>query len=151
LTWIIIRTDHRKEHYVARRIRDTLGYDAWVPCQMIASRPAIARRVTAKGPVPIKELPLLPKRLFVRMDYPAASVFVGIRHLEEVERDGEERIITIPDSQIAAFRAAIDALNVTSLALGAAAKTKMKKQWKPLQEGLKEEIERAKQQIEEAA
>jgi hypothetical protein len=63
LNWLILRTDFRKEAYVAAQIRG-MGFAAWVPCQMIASRPGIARRKLSAPAVAIKELPVLPRRLF---------------------------------------------------------------------------------------
>jgi hypothetical protein len=46
--WVILRTDFRKEHYVVSQIGN-MGFAAWHPVQVIAARPAVARRVTAKA------------------------------------------------------------------------------------------------------
>ena len=151
--WLIIRTDFRKEHkehYVARQI-EMLGFTAWVPCQIITSRPGIARRKLAAPGVAIKELPILPKRLFARMDWHAAGSLRGIRHFEDVERDAEERIITVPDGQITVFRAEIDRENTSALALAQKASRRQKAKWRSLKDALLELVDSAKQQMEQAA
>ena len=116
-SWVIVRTDFRKEHYVASQIANR-GFTAWHPVQIIAARPAIARRVTAKAQLrAYREVAILPRRVFACL--PAASVddLQGIRHLVGVEFDGDMRPVVIPDSQISAFRAVIDAENRAALAL----------------------------------
>jgi hypothetical protein len=150
LTWLIVRTDFRKEAYVAAQIRN-LGFDAWVPCQIITSRPGIARRKLSAPGVSIKELPILPKRIFARMDWHEAGTLRGIRHLEDVERDGEERIVSVPDGQIAAFKAEIDRENTAALALAQKASRRQKAKWRSLKDALLELVDSAKQQMEQAA
>jgi hypothetical protein len=148
--WLIIRTDFRKEHYVASQIR-LLGFDAWVPCQMIVSRPAIARRVTAKAAVSIKELPILPKRLFAAIPVALEADLLRIRHCVAVERDAALEAVYVPDAQIAAFRAEIDRENTASLALAQAKSRKQKAKWRSLKDALIDLVEGAKQQMEQAA
>lgn len=150
MSWLIVRCDFRKEAYVAAQIRN-LGWDAWVPCQIITSRPGIARRKLAAPGVSIKELPILPKRLFARMDWHEAGNLRGIRHLEDVERDGEERIVSVPDGQIAAFRAEIDRENTAALALAQKASRRQKAKWRNIHEAMTDWINQAKQQMEAAA
>jgi hypothetical protein len=152
LNWLIIRTDFRKEHYVASQIR-LLGFDAWVPCQIIFTRPAIARRVTAKAEVSIKELPILPRRLFAHFPpwMEPQGELAHIRHLIGVERDACSEVIAIPDAEITRFRAAIDAENTASLALAQAKSRKQKAKWRSLRDALIDLVEGAKQQMEQAA
>jgi hypothetical protein len=150
LTWVIVKTDTRKEAFVAGQVAN-LGFDCWVPCQMIATRPHAARKVTAKAMVSIKELPILPKRIFARMDWHEAGALRGIRHLQDVERDGEERIVAIPDSQIAAFKAEIDRENTAALALAQKASRRQKAKWRSLKDALLELVDSAKRQMEIAA
>lgn len=150
MNWLIIRTDFRKEHYVAQQIK-MLGFDCWVPCQMIATRPAIARRVTAKAAVQIKELPLLPKRLFAAVPVAVEADLLRIRHCVAVERDAALEPVYVPDAQIAAFRAEIDRENTAAMALAQAKSRKQKQKWKALHDALLELVESAKQQMERAA
>lgn len=152
ISWLIVRTDFRKEAYVAAQIRN-MGFAAWVPCQMIASRPGIARRKLAHPAVAIKELPVLPRRLFAAVplwvEYQAE--LDGIRHFAGFERDIDQRVVQIPDSQIAAFRAEIDRENCAALALISAKSRKQKAKWKSLHDALVEMIDSAKTQMEQAA
>jgi hypothetical protein len=154
MTWIILRSDFRKENYVATQVRN-MGLDAWVPCQKIASRPAIARRVTAKALVQIKELPLIPKLLFVGgpaiHDREVQSELRTLRHVDRIENGADQRPVILPDNQIAAFRAEIDRENTATLALVAAKSRKQKAKWKSLQDALLELVEGAKAQMEQAA
>jgi hypothetical protein len=153
--WIILRTDTRKEAFVARQIAQ-MGYQAWVPIQIIASRPSAARRVTAKAHLTsIKELPILPRRVFARivdyLDRETQSEIQSIRYFDAFERDAEQRFALVPDDQIAAFRAVIEAENTASLALSQRASRKQKAKWKSLHGALVEMIEGAKAQLEQAA
>jgi hypothetical protein len=118
---------------------------------MIATRPHAARKVTAKAMVSIKELPILPRRIFARMDWNETGALRGIRHLQDVERDGEERIVAIPDSQIAAFKAEIDRENTAALALAQKASRKQKQRWRSLHDALVEMVDAAKTTMERAA
>jgi hypothetical protein len=152
LNWIIIRTDFRKEHYVASQI-SALTFPAWVPCQLVASRPAIGRRVTAKASIAIRELPILPRRIFAAV--PSWAVLQGelshIRHLVAVECDGNSRPISVPPEQIAAFRAEIDRENTATLALATRQNRKQKAKWKSLHDALVDMIQTAKGQMERDA
>jgi hypothetical protein len=150
MSWLIVRTDARKESYVAAQIAGH-GHDAWVPAQMIPVRPHGARKLTAKAGVTIKELPILPRRVFVQVDWHEANSFASIRHVQGVERDGEERVILIPDAQVASFRAEIDRENTSALALAQARSRKQKAKWRSLQEGLIDLIDSAKQKMSQAA
>lgn len=152
MTWLIVRTDFRKEAYVAAQIRN-LGFDAWVPCQMITSRPGIARRKLAAPGVSIKELPILPKRIFAAV--PMWAVYQaeldGIRYFDGFEQDAEQRPVQVPDNQITAFRAEIDRENTASLALAQKASRRQKAKWRSLKDALLELVDSAKQQMEQAA
>lgn len=155
MTWLILRTDHAKESYVARQV-SAMGYQAWVPAQIIVCRPTVARKVTAKAPTrTIKELPILPRRLFARIvdchDRETQSELASLRHCAGIERDGEQRLILIPDAEIARFRAAIDAENTASLALAQAKSRRQKAKWRSLKDALVDMIEGAKQTMEQAA
>lgn len=157
MTWIIIRTDRAKESYVARRLRDELGFETWLPVQIIPCRPQIARRVSAKAHVlKLKELPILPRRVFVQMPPQAntdalQAVFGKIRHLVAIERDGDQRPVRIASGAIEAFRAEIDRENEASLALATRPNRKQKAKWKSLREGLQEAIASARELVEMAA
>ena len=157
MTWIIIRTDRAKESYVARRLRDDLGFETWLPVQIIPCRPQIARRVSAKAHVlKRKELPILPRRVFVQMPPQAntdalQAVFGKTRHLVAIERDGDQRPVRIASGAIEAFRAEIDRENEVSLALATRPNPKQKARWKSLREGLQEAIASAKELVEMAA
>lgn len=151
MTWIILRCDARKEHYVARQI-EAAGFQAWVPCQIITSRPQIARRVTAKAHMQtIKELPILPRRLFVRSQQWESEYWRNTRHLVGYECDALGYAVEIPDEQIHAFRVAIDNDNTAALALSQRASRKQKAKWRSLHDALVEMIQGAKQTLEEAA
>jgi hypothetical protein len=149
--WIIIRTDARKEAYVARQI-DNAGFSAWHPVQVIACRPAVSRRVTAKAQLrAYREIAILPRRVFASLPVASVDDLNGIRHLVGIEFDGDMRPVVIPDSQIAAFRAVIDAENTAALALSQKASRKQKAKWRDLKEALLEMIDGAKAQLEQAA
>ncbi len=149
--WLIIRTDFRKEPYVASQIRNA-GFEAWHPVQVIACRPAIARRVTQKAQLrAYREVAILPRRLFACLPTDSVEALQGIRHLVGIEFDGDMRPVSIPDSQIAAFRAVIDAENTAALALSQSASRKQKAKWRSLHDALVEMIEGAKAQLEQAA
>ena len=147
--WLIIRTDFRKEHYVAAQIRNA-GFDAWVPVQIIAACRGGSRRVTAKEQT-IKELPILPRRLFAAVPDALHAELEGIRHLVAIERNADQEAISVPYSQIHAFRVTIDNENTAALALSQKASRKQKAKWKSLHDALVEMIDGAKQIIEQAA
>jgi hypothetical protein len=155
LSWLILRTDFRKEHYVATQIRN-MGLPAWVPCQMISTRLGIGRRKLSAPAVAIKELPILPRRLFVTgpgiLDRELHSELRTLRHVEALEMGMDQRLVLIPDAQIAAFRAEIDRENTAALALMQARNSrKQKAKWKSLHDALVEMIQGAKNQMEQAA
>jgi hypothetical protein len=151
LTWLILRTDHGKEAYVARQVMSR-GFEAWVPAQIIVCRPSIARRVSAKSQLQkIKELPILPRRLFAAVPVAQEADLAGIRHLVAVERDGASEAISVPSAEIARFRAAIDAENTAALALAQKASRKQKAKWRSLHDALLDMIDSAKAQMEQAA
>jgi hypothetical protein len=153
MTWLIIRTDAHKEQFVARQVAG-LGFDAWVPCQLVTSRPQIARRVTAKAHITaVKELPILPRRIFASVPRWALwqGELDGIRHLVGMERDGDQRLLEIPDSQIAAFKTKVDEENTAALALAARPSRRQKAKWRSLHDALIDLIEQAKTQFDVAA
>lgn len=150
MTWLIVRTDARKEAFVARQVQN-IGFDAWVPAQVIVTRNAAGRRMTAKAVTKVQELPILPRRVFIRSSWPCGNVAVGIRHVVDVERDSDERIIFIPDSQVAIFKAAIDEENTAALALAQKAGRKQKAKWKNLRDALLDLIDAAKEQLRTVA
>ena len=153
MNWIIIRTDFRKEAYVADAIRRT-GFDAWHPVQVIACRPASARRIMAKTQLrAYREVSLIPRRVFAAV--PHWGLLQGeldhIRYRADVERNAALDPVSVPPAEIAAFKAAIDAENTASLALATKASRKQKARWKSLHDALIEMIEQAKGQLERAA
>ncbi len=149
--WIIMRTDFRKEPYVVSQIGN-MGFPAWHPVQVIACRPAVARRVTAKAQLrAYREIAILPRRVFACLPVASVDDLQGIRHLVGVEFDGDMRPVVIPDSQISAFRAVIDAENRAALALSQSASRKQKAKWRDLREALLEMVDQAKAQLEQAA
>jgi len=149
-SWLIVRTDFRKEAYVAAQIRG-MGFAAWVPCQMIVSRPGIARRKLSHAAVAIKELPVLPRRLFAAVPVALEADLLKVRHLVALERDAALDPVSVPGNQIDAFRAEIDRENTAALALASARSRKQKAKWRSLHEALVEMIEGAKNQMERAA
>ena len=143
--WLIIRTDFRKEHYVAQQIRNA-GFDAWVPCEVRTHRICrhVKRRETTYHPI-------LPKTLFAAVPMALVGELLGVRHLTAVERNAAQEPVSVPSSQIHAFRVEIDKLNDAALALSQTASKKQKAKWKALKEGLAEALEQAKQMMEQAA
>jgi len=151
MTWVILRTDFRKEPYVVSQIGN-MGFQCWHPVQVIAARPAIARRVTAKAQLrAYREIAILPRRVFASVPVAVVDDLHGIRHLVGVEFDGDMRPVVIPDGQIAAFRAVIDAENRAALALSQSASKRQKAKWRDLKEALSEMVDQAKAQLEQAA
>lgn len=153
MNWLIIRTDARKEAFVARQV-GLMGWPAWVPVQIITSRPVAARKVTAKAHLQtIKELPILPRRIFAAV--PSWAVWQdelhGIQHYVGIERQADNSVVWVPDVQISAFRAEIDAVNTAALALSQRASRRQKTKWRDLKEALVEMIHGAKQTMESAA
>ena len=150
MNWLILRTDARKEAYVARQVQ-SLGFEAWLPVQLVACRPQIARRITAKAQLAkIREIPILPRRVFAAMPLEAATEAVHgkvgkIRHLIGVDPG------CVPNGQLAAFRAEIDRENTAALALASRPSRKQKAKWKSLHDALCEMIQTAKEQLEAAA
>ena len=150
MNWLIIRTDHSKEAYVARQI-GLLGFEAWVPSEIRAIRPHCARRVTAKAAVSIRELPLLPKRIMAAVPQGIHGKLLEIRHMVAVERDAALAPLQIPANQVLAFRAEIDRLNTATLALASKPTRKEKAVWKDIKEALQDMIEQARERLEVAA
>jgi len=151
--WVIIRTDFRKEGYVAQQIRN-LTFDAWHPVQVIACRPSIARRVSSKAQLrAYREISILPRRIFASV--PVWALLQGelshIRHLVAIEHGADSRPLSVPHEQIAAFRAEIDAANAAEIALRSRAGRKSKAKWKKLHDGFREMLEQAKSSMELAA
>lgn len=153
-SWLILRTDYRKEHYVAGQIR-MMGLKDWVPCQIIAKRPAIARRRLSGVRLYEDRLPILPRRLFVTgpniLDREVQSELRTLRHVAALEMGMDQRLVLIPDAQIADFRAEIDRENTAALALITARSRKAKAKWRSLHEALIEMIDGARNQMERAA
>lgn len=154
--WIVIRTDHRKEAYVASQA-ELRGFTAWVPMQIIAARPQVARKLTAKAHASvIRHIPVLPRRVFVQMpsgfNTEAVQADLGkIRHMVAVERNGALEAVSVASGAIEVFRAEIDRMNTAALALATKPTRKDKAKWKSLKEGLEEAIAMGKQQMEVAA
>lgn len=149
--WIIIRTKQDKEAFVAAHI-GRRGYEAWVPAQIIVCRPSAARRVTAKAQLAkVKELPILPRRVFVKCPGSEIENLSGITNLVGIEFDAEMQPVSIPDDQIKAFMATLKAENTAALALSQNASRKQKAKWRSLHDALVEMIEGAKAQLEQAA
>lgn len=150
MNWLILKTDSRKEAYVSRQVQN-LGFDAWLPLQLVASRPAAARKMLSKAGFIIKELPILPRRVFCAIPAPVGGDVLAIRHVVGVECDAALTPIRIPSMQIAAFRAEIDRENMAALALAQKASRKQKARWRSLHDALLEMIEDAKSKYEIAA
>ncbi len=151
MNWLILRTDARKEQYVAAQLRN-LGFNAWVPVQLAPSRPAKTRRSMAISNVrKVTETPVIPKLLFAAVPVALEADLMRIRHLVAVEHDADSRPACVPSRQVEAFRAAIDAENTAALALASRPNREQKARWKSLKDGLLEAIEQAKQQMEQAA
>lgn len=149
--WLILRTDLGKEQYVADAVR-RLGFDAWVPMQIIACRPAIARRVSAKAHLKAyREICLLPRRVFAAVPVALEADLLKIRHAVAVERNAALEAISVPANQIQQFRAEIDRENTAALALATRPSRRQKAKWRSLHEALVEMIEQAKGQLEQAA
>lgn len=151
ISWLILRTDARKELYVARQIA-LAGFDSWVPSQVLVSRPHAARRITAKAHLQaIKEIPILPRRVFAAIPTASHGDLASIRHLVGVERDGNQQPVYVPPNQINVFKAEIDRENTSTLALATRPDRKQKARWKALQDALLDMIHNARQQLEQAA
>ena len=151
MNWLILRTDTRKEAYVTRQVQN-LGFDAWLPAQIIVGRPAVARRITAKAHLQtVREIPLLPRRVFVSADFWLQEDWRSVRHVLGFEHDAQGRGVQIPACQVSAFRAEIDRENTAALALAQKASRKQKAKWRSLHDALLDLIEQAKTAYEVAA
>ena len=150
MNWIILKTDFRKEQHVARQV-EAMGFPAWVPCQIITCRTGIGRRVTAKAAIQLKELPILPKRLFAAIPEAVHGDLASIRHLVAIERDAASEPLRIPFCHIQRFREEIDRENTAALALAQKASRKQKAKWRSLHDALLDLIEQAKTAYEVAA
>lgn len=146
MNWLIIKTDFRKEQYVAQQIRN-LTWDAWVPCEVRTQR--IGRHVKRRQTT---YHPLIPRRIFAAVPFWAVAQgeLDHIRHLVAVERNAALEPVSVPANEIHAFRAAIDAENTAALALSRATR-RQKAKWRSLKDALLEMIEGAKQVLEDAA
>lgn len=150
-SWLILRTDFRKEAYVARQV-ENMGFAAWVPVQIIACRPAIARRVSAKAHLKAyREICLLPRRVFAAVPVMQEADLLKIRHAVALERNAALEAISVPANAIQQFRAEIDRENTAALALATRPSRKQKAKWKSLHDALVEMIDAAKTQLEQAA
>lgn len=146
--WIIVRTQVKKEDYVARQIANA-GFDAWVPTEIVRCRGA-SRRIT-KTTVTTKPLPVLPKRLFCAVPVAAHGDLMKIRHLVAIERGPDSTALEIPYSQIVVFRDEIDRLNREVLALAAIQTRKHRAKWRDMREALAELAKGDKRAVEVAA
>lgn len=149
-SWFILRTDHSKEAYVARQIINA-GFPAWVPAEKRVIRPQIARRVTAKAAFLVKDIPLLPRRLFAAVPVALYGDLLRIHHLRDVERNAAGEPLEVPQTQVDIFRAEIERLNTATLALSQSASRKQKAVWRSLKDALQDMIADARQQMEMAA
>lgn len=145
MNWLVIRTDFRKEHFVAAQIKNA-GFEAWVPCEIRTQRICrhVKRRETTYHPI-------IPKMLFAAVPVALQAELEGVRHLVAVERNAVQEAISVPSSQIHAFRVEIDRMNAAALALSQTAIKKQKAKWRDLREALAELINGAKQEMEQAA
>lgn len=156
MNWLILRTEFRKEQFVARQVQ-ALGFDAWVPVQIIACRPHIARRISAKAHLrAYREICILPRRVFAAMPLEAAAEAahgkVGkIRHVVAVEMNAALEAISVPSGAIAAFRAEIDRENTAALALATRPSRRQRARWRSLHDALVEMVQTAREQLEQAA
>lgn len=135
--YLVIRTDDRKEAYVAHQIV-IMGYDAWVPVQIELSRPRVARRFTsAKALATTKDIRILPKRLFAAIPVALEADLLKIRYCVAVERDSSLMPLQAPANQVARFRREVDQLNAETMALARMAQTrKTKAKWRSLKDAL---------------
>ena len=143
--WLIVRTDFRKEHFVAAQIRNA-GFEAWVPCEARTHRICrhVKRRETTYHPI-------IPKLLFAAVPVALQAELAGVRHLDSIERNALQEAISVPSSQIHAFRVEIDKMNAAALALSQTASRKQKAKWRDMREALAELVNGAKQELEQAA
>ena len=142
--WYVIRTDAKKEDYVARQLARH-GFEAWNPVQVIACRPAISRRVTAKSQMrTYREIALLPRRVLAAIPEALHGDLAAIRHLVAIERNAALEPLRIPANDIDRFRAAIELENSMALALVHRAGRKQKAQWRSMQDALIDMIDDAK-------
>lgn len=147
--WLILRTDPHKESAVAAQITG-LGFRAWHPVQIKMVRSGAVRRMSygVREPLKRKEFAILPRTIFAHIPEEQALGLTGVT----VQRDSDNLACLIPDSQINAFRLAIDQLNKHVLAMASLAEQrKAKKAWKSLQDGLRELLNQSTQDMVEAA
>lgn len=149
--WLILRTDARKEAYVAQQIKNA-GLEAWHPVQVIACRPHAVRKLLSKSQLATyREVAILPRRVFAAVPVALQAELEGLRHLVGIERNADQEAISVPSSQISAFRAVIDAENRAALMLSQKASRKQKAKWKSLHDALLDMMEEARNQLEQAA
>lgn len=151
MNWLLIRTDHAKEAYVARQIQN-LGFDAWVPSQVIIERHKAARRHMDRSNVKQpKTRPVCPTMLFATVPVNCIDEIVSIRHLRKIEQTAQGLIAVVPHSQIRVFMDAIEAENTLARVLSEASRRKQKPVWRSLQDGLLELAASVTGQAQEAA
>lgn len=146
--WLIIQTDPHKEADIASQL-ERMGYATWHPVQIKMIRSGASRRWThAKQPLKQKLFPILPRTLFSQAPEQIALGLTGVA----VQRDCDNLAYMVPDSQINAFRLAVDQLNKHVLAMQSLAEQrKARRAWKSLQDGLKELLNQSTQDMVEAA
>lgn len=135
--YLIIRTDDRKEAYVASQIV-RMGFDAWTPCQIELTRSRAARRFTSqKALATTKEIRILPKRIFAAVPVAMEADILKIRYCVAIERDAALAPLQAPANQVAIFRREVDMLNAETMALAKMAQgRKTKAKWRSLKEAL---------------
>jgi hypothetical protein len=149
--WLIIRSEYHKEAAVAVQISKK-GFPVWVPMQIISKRPTAARtHMDRSNTVLTKERPVCPSLLFAAVPVGDVDRILGIRHLDRVEQTFEGTWATVPDAEIARFKAAIDAENLATQMLTAAAQRKKRKRWVTLQEAFEDLVAVVKGPMEQAA
>ena len=149
--WLIIRTKYQKELAVSIQIAKK-GFPVWVPVQKIRQRPVAARQhMDRSNTFQIKDRAVCPSLFFAAVPVDEIDRILGLRGLDRVEQTSEGTWALVPDSQVQAFREAIDRENAAALALAQSASRKNKAKWRSLQDALKELVDGAKQVMEQAA
>ena len=151
MQWLIVRTAYRKEIAVATQI-EKKRFPVWVPLQIITKRPTAARRHMDRSNTLIEQKrPVCPSLLFAAVPVDEVDRILGIRHLDRIEQTYENTWALVPDAEIAAFRAAVDAENLAAQMLTAAAQRKRKAKWRSLQDAMEDLVRVVKGPMEQAA
>lgn len=151
MSWLIIRTEYHKEAAVALQI-EKKGFRVWVPMQVVRKRPAAARTHMDRSNVALtKERPVCPSLLFAAVPVGEVERILGIRHLDRIEQTFENTWAIVPDEQIKVFKAAVDAENLATQMLTAAALRKKRKRWVTLQDAFDVLVATVKGPMEQAA